>query len=281
MSWEIRNKRKYYYRVQRNGKYLIKTYCGSGAAAKRAAYEDSQRREAREKERAVRKQFLALDAQLKDLTTTTITLTKAVLYGAGYHEHKREWRRRRINTINEGGRDFMENSTLTLEAETSAYDTLETLVNQAQQGDTTTLPAIRKILDGVPEVWNESRIIASQIERSWIETISGRDLISQEILEREVEALRTQLSGANPSPLEALLIERICACWLAVQHAEFIASKRLTPHTCALSNAEENRLDKTNRRLLAAIRELAKVRKLLTPEQKVQVNIGAAQQITA
>jgi hypothetical protein len=55
----------------------------------------------------------------------------------------------------------MENSTLILKAEASAYGTLETLVNQAQQGDTTTLPAIRQILDGVPEVWSESRIIAS------------------------------------------------------------------------------------------------------------------------
>jgi hypothetical protein len=153
---------------------------------------------------------------------------------------------------------------------------LETLVEQAQQGDVSTLPAIRELLDKM-ETWEDSRVLAKQIERSWIKTISGQDLITQEVLEREVEALRLQLQGENPNPLETLLIERICSCWLAIQHAELIASKRLTPHTMALSNAEENRLDKTNRRFLSAVRELAKVRKLLTPAQKFQVNIGTNQ----
>lgn len=175
----------------------------------------------------------------------------------------------------------MQDIAVTLDAETASYDTLEAVVNQAQLGDTSTLPVIRQLLDRVPEIWEDSRVLASQIERSWITTISSRDLVSQEVLEREVDALRIQLQGPSPSPLETLLVERICSCWLAIQHAELIASKRLTPHTFALSNAEENRLDKTHRRFLSAIRELAKVRKLLRPETKFQVNIGAQQIIVS
>jgi hypothetical protein len=45
----------------------------------------------------------------------------------------------------------------------------------------------------------------------------------------------------------------------------------------ALSTAQEQRLDKVHRRFLTAIRELARVRKLLRPETKFQVNIGAQQ----
>ncbi len=171
----------------------------------------------------------------------------------------------------------MQNTTLTRE-EPIGYDTVDDLIHKAQAGDTTTLPVIRHLLDQVPALWEDSRVLAKHLERSWLITMSGKDVLSQEILAREVQALRRQLQGANPSPLESLLVDRICTCWLAVQHAELMTSKRLSPQRCALSNVEENRLDKTHRRFLSAIRELARVRKLLTPEQKLQINVGAQQQ---
>jgi hypothetical protein len=162
----------------------------------------------------------------------------------------------------------------------STYDHLATLVAQAQQGDTTILPVIRTLLDQVPELWHDSRVLAHQLERAWIQALSRQDLLSQEIIEREVQALRRQLLGPHPSPLEALLVDRICACWLAVQHAEFHAAKRLNGHMVVLSHAEEHRLDAVHQRFLTAVRELARVRKLLRPETKLQVNIGT-QQIVA
>jgi hypothetical protein len=147
----------------------------------------------------------------------------------------------------------------------------------AQQGDTTTLPAIRQFLDQVSVIWEDSRILAQQVERTWLTTLCGQDLVSQEVVNREVQALRRQLLGANPSPLELLLVDRICVCWIALQHAELHAAKRLTTHSVALSTAQEQRLDKVHRRFLTAVRELARVRKLLQPETKFQVNIGAQQ----
>lgn len=79
------------------------------------------------------------------------------------------------------------------------------------------------------------------MERSWLTTLCGQDLVSQEVIEREIQALRRQLLGANPSPLESLLVDRMCACWLAVQHAELHSAKRLTTHSVALSTAQEQR----------------------------------------
>jgi hypothetical protein len=167
-----------------------------------------------------------------------------------------------------------------LTSESSTYDHLAHLVAQAQQGDTTTLPIIKALLDQVPELWHDSRVLAHQVEKAWIHALSSQDSLSQEIIEREVQALRQHLLGAHPSPLETLLIDRICACWLAMQHAELHAARRLNGHTVVLSHAEEHRLDATHRRFLLAVRELARVRKLLRPETKLQVNIGA-QQIVA
>jgi hypothetical protein len=280
MSWEVRQQRKYYYRVRRDQEgRLAKTYVGTGAAAKLAVAEDQRRRIERERQQAIQRaekqRLQTLDMQLTDLTKVTKTLVKATLLNSGYHQHKRTWRKwRRAKNISYEGDTSMQN---TVTVELTSFDNLEALVHQAQQGDTSTLPAIRHLLDQVPELWEESKYLSLQVEKSWTRAVSGQDILSREVIEREVQALRTQLLGTNPSPLETLLVDRICACWLAVQHAELHAAKRLNAHSVALSTAEENRLDKVHRRFLAAIRELARVRKLLTPDQKLQVNIGTNQ----
>ena len=98
----------------------------------------------------------------------------------------------------------MPENTLPVEPGTS-YDTLKTLVQQAQQGDTTTLPLIRTLLDQVPALWNDSHVLAHQVERSWTNALSGQDLMSKEIITREVQGLRSQLLGSHPTPLEKLL----------------------------------------------------------------------------
>jgi hypothetical protein len=284
MSWEVRQKQKYYYRVRRDQEgRLVKTYVGTGAAAERAVAEDQRRQNERERQqerrRAEKQRLQTLDNQLTDLTKVTKTLVKAILYGVGYHEHKRQWRKRRhAISLHQEGNETMENHTLNIES--ASFDVLEDLVHQAQAGDATTLPVIRHLLDQVPELWEDSRVLAHQVEQSWIRAVSGQDILSQEVIEREVHTLRRQLLGTNPSPLETLLVDRICSCWLAVMHAELLSSKRLNPQNFVLSTTEENRLDKVNRRFLTAVRELARVRKLLTPEAKFQVNIGA-QQIVA
>ena len=77
--------------------------------------------------------------------------------------------------------------------------------------------------------------------------------------------------------IDKLLVDRICVCWLAVQHAELHAARRFNERAVVLTPAEEHRLDKVHGRFLSAVRELAKVRKLLQPTTKLQVNIGTNQ----
>jgi hypothetical protein len=127
----------------------------------------------------------------------------------------------------------------------------------------------------VPQLWEQSRILAHQVERNWVTVLSGQDVLSQEIVARDVESLRRQLLGTHPSPLEILLVDRICVCSLALHHAEMVTAKRLHVRSCALPHTEEERLDKVQRRFLTAVRELGKVRQLLKPETRLQVNIVA------
>lgn len=170
----------------------------------------------------------------------------------------------------------MEEFPLPVDSGTS-YDTLKSLVEQAQQGDTSILPIIRNLLDQVPALWNDSRVLAHQVEKAWTTALSGQDLLSKEIIAREVEGLRSQLLGTNPTPLEKLLVARICVCWLAVQHAELHAARRFNTHAVVLTQSEEHRQNQVHQRFLTAIRELARVRKLLQPSTTFQVNIGANQ----
>ena len=170
----------------------------------------------------------------------------------------------------------MEEFSIPTESGTS-YDSLKTLVEQAQQGDTSILPIIRTLLDQVPELWENSHVLAHQVEKAWTNALSGQDLMSKEIIAREVEGLRSQLLGPQPTPLEKLLVDRICICWLAIQHAELHSAKRFNERAVVLTQSEEHRQDKVHHRFLSAIRELARVRKLLQPTTNVQVNIGAHQ----
>jgi hypothetical protein len=283
MSWEQRGSQQYYYRVRRgpNGQ-LVKTYYGTGPAAQRAAQDDDHKRTLRQQERVAKQCLQQLETQLTALTNVVRTLVSATLVGQGFHQHQRgDWRRWRhlpMHPHQEGVLNMHEHTLST--ASEASYDALKSLVQQAQEGDTSILPLIRAFLDQVPELWETSRVLAHQVERSWTNALSGQDLMSQEIIAREVEGLRSQLLGPHPTPLEKLLVDRICVCWLAVQHAELHAARRFNERAVVLTASEEHRLDKVHQRFLSAIRELARVRKLLQPTTNVQVNIGTNQIVT-
>jgi hypothetical protein len=95
--------------------------------------------------------------------------------------------------------------------------------------------------------------------------------------------LRAEIAGENPSPLEALLAERVVACWMLVELFDALMAAQLRrendkrlplSHTLKMVKWQES----ANRRYLAAIRELARVRKLQanTPavQYNTQINLG-------
>ena len=220
MSWETRGSEQhtYYYRVQRNHQgRLTKTYFGTGPAAQRAAEEDNRKRALRQQARLANQCLQHLETQLTALTHVVRTALIATLVGHGYHQHQRgDWRRwRHLPRHHQPeGAFVMPEFPLPVESGTS-YDSLKILVEQAQQGDTSILPIIRTFLDQVPELWDDSRVLAHQVEKAWMNALSGQDLMSKEIIAREVEGLHSQLLGPHPTPLEKLLVDRICICWLS------------------------------------------------------------------
>ena len=77
-----------------------------------------------------------------------------------------------------------------------------------------------------------------------------------EAAEATMDQLRTELEGANPTPMERLLAERAIFCWFTVNIYEMIfnESKDLTTRQAEL---HLRRIDSAHRRFLSAVATLA------------------------
>jgi hypothetical protein len=99
MAWEDRNGRMYYYRKRRQGNRVVSEYMGGGFSGQLAEILDLEdRQEAEHKRRELGKQksrAAAIDSQVNEIEKYARTLTRACLLLAGYHTHKRQWRKRR------------------------------------------------------------------------------------------------------------------------------------------------------------------------------------------
>lgn len=99
MAWELRGKRRVYYRARRVSGSVKKEYCGCGLQAEHAAMADEAARKARDQEREQLRGIIK-DAEpvtnlMKELDKAVRMLTAGSLLAAGYHQHRGNWRKRR------------------------------------------------------------------------------------------------------------------------------------------------------------------------------------------
>ena len=139
---------------------------------------------------------------------------------------------------------------------------LAVVVDRARRGDTTALPELRAALAAHPQLWRECSQLAAVAERAWLELICGPDLLLHEALRRRLAALRCELSGPEPSPLERLLVEQLVGCWLQSQFSA-AAAAQLKDAPLAQARFAEERQCRAQRRFLQATVTLATVRRLL------------------
>ena len=147
------------------------------------------------------------------------------------------------------------------------------LIDRAQDGDDGALPLLRQVLDEAPRV---ARIIdlARNVERSIIKEMSGDDVFTQEAIPRNLKAMRKEIAGENPSPLERLLAERITVCWLELHYFEALYAQNMGDMTLAQDDYYQRRIDKAHRRYISSIKALAQIRKM---GPAVQINIAEKQ----
>jgi hypothetical protein len=139
---------------------------------------------------------------------------------------------------------------------------LREVFDRARRGDLEALPRLRELLDDRPELWQSYGDVARHALSSWIKLIAGDDLALEESTSRKADALRAEVAGPAPSPLELLLADRVIATWLQLAHAEVMLARSRDASLKLLTFAEK-RLDAANRRHINAIGALATLRRLL------------------
>jgi hypothetical protein len=143
-----------------------------------------------------------------------------------------------------------------------AITPLQAVLELARRGRQEILPKLRAALDEHPEIWQHYGDLGGLTEQAWLEQISGPDLCMRESMRFRLEALKKDLAGPSPSPLESLLIQRAAVCWLQASHADFIEATTLGSQSIALAQLRLKRMESSQRRLLHAIKTLAMVHRL-------------------
>jgi hypothetical protein len=126
-----------------------------------------------------------------------------------------------------------------------------------------------------PALWRSLGDLAGNAERALLHAASGDNLAFREACHRMMDAMRTELAGPAATPLERLMVDRIVACWLALHYAETVYYQSMGEMSRSWAEFYQQRIDRAQRRYVAAIKALAQVRRLLVPN--VQVNIAENQ----
>jgi hypothetical protein len=268
VAWLQRKEKRYYYRSQRVEGRVVCRYAGTGPVAELTARIDAlcrtQRRLEEEKAQEESARWELADAPLLRLERCTDLLVRAALVLAGYHRHHRgPWRKRRGPVMSEAPDRPAPSPPADLEH-------LKELLAQAERGDGIVLSELRPALEAHLAIWEQYGDLARQARDSWLDHIADDNLVLRESLTRRLGAFGEDLTAEQSSPLEQLLIGRLVACRLLTECADLISTRSLTGSESARRVARR-RPEVAQRRLLAAIKQLACVRKLLKPPRLLRI----------
>ncbi len=163
---------------------------------------------------------------------------------------------------------------------------LEELSDKAANGDKKARGELRWVLrESGPEVVREASELARKGQWALIKTAAGGKALAEEALTLRLDTMRSEIAGLDPSPLEVLLAEKIVSVWILAEALEMLLSAQLTalPKSQRMSHSFLKFYlgwqEQAHRRLLSAIRELARVRRLQSgvPSSQttnVQINLS-------
>jgi hypothetical protein len=95
MAWErIGNSTRYVQKVRR-GKRVLSIYLGSGAEAQKVANEVEEASKKRAAVREMKRSDQDIEALIDCMNGQAQAITADILTSAGFHNHKRQWRKKR------------------------------------------------------------------------------------------------------------------------------------------------------------------------------------------
>jgi hypothetical protein len=288
MALIFRGKCAYYIRsIRRDGK-VTSEYIGSGRLALAAARIDAERGEARAADAAEcqreRKRLEDVDTLLAGLCSEAVALGHATLEAAGYHQHKRQWRKRRMSAA-KAERTPKSFKSWQPPGEPMTMGEAGRVLRRAIKGDKKVLPKLQELLDRSPSVrahfLDGELTITSFAEDAVLKQSCGTDLLVHEIQSRDLDRTAEELAGADATPVEKLLARRAALCWHTVNLYEWLfATKGAKGVELAQGLFFQRTIDVAHRRLVQTIRTLELVRRLARPAH-VAVNVTQSVSVEA
>ena len=265
MAWETRGKRDYLYRKKRVNGRVVSEYIGTGyqaeLVARLEAIESQQAELVRDAERNEHHQQATIDAEIKQHGGRLRHLVNAVLVAAGYHQHKRQWRKKRMIRI-------------------SAPAELTPLLRKAS-GDKAKgedLDALQTAMVKYPEAAAQLGILSLHIQATIMHRIFGDSERGMKLAVNEhASQLKQQLGYDTSNALEKALIDHAIVCWLRLAEAETRYEALQSENNVTITRQEhwEKRLAMAQHRYLKAVESLAKVRRLLSAVPLAQINVNS------
>jgi hypothetical protein len=100
----------------------------------------------------------------------------------------------------------------------------------------------------LPELaWHLSNVAEVALGYLMKETTREGDLLTKEIGPRQLAAMREELAGPAPSPIERLLVEQVVATWPQLQYFEARYASIMGDLTMAQSEHQQKRIDRAHR----------------------------------
>jgi hypothetical protein len=160
----------------------------------------------------------------------------------------------------------------TTKHEGAELERLSKLVQRAELGDVTALPELREAMYQDHTLWDQFGDLAQHAEQAWLTFITGSDLNLREAVEHKLEDLKKELLEAGDSVMERLLVERVLACWLQVNHADIRFAQSKDSFTPIVHAMLQKRQTAAQNRYHRAIHALLTARKLLiVPRSPVEI----------
>lgn len=268
MAWQ---RGKYYVKSVRQGARVKSVYVGAGLIGAVAADIDQIERVERDLAREAQRLLLAeLTAQsappevMQEHGQIVAGLVHSVLIAAGYHRHKRQWRKRRMTD---------QLATAPTRAEFSALFK-RAASNQAKESD---LKDLRRVVAANPE-YGRAMDLSELAIGALIDGMPA-DKAGKAIARGRADALRLELGGPNPTAIERLLIDQVILSFLHLNMVEY-QTTNLWEKSASIIEFWEKRLDQCQARYHRAIFELVRVRRLLKlPPLQININQAGGQMV--
>ena len=279
MALETRNGRHYFYRKRRMGARVVSKYVGSDEIAIVTAALDwcdrADRLTAQAERRAALDQRRQDEAEARALARCARALARLALLATNHHQHKGTWRKRR-NPMSMAALQAAAQADAERRRASASRDTAARLADPPAEADHDALiqrcnrkdanpedvAALRALIRARPAMAGEP--IAPIRQALAAELANGGHALRRELTAAHLDQRRVELGYPHAPALERGLIDHLLLCELRLGNAErtLTVVESADTHQLAQGDYVDRRLTSAQRRYLAAVESLARVRRV-------------------